>query len=101
MKKRLVLPILGILILAGVSLFFDFKYKSFYGDRYKVLNPTMMYWYPKNSVDNVSYYLFEKGDNLYCKYESTNQEFYMCAWKFDPFRDPLFGWVKIKDLERR
>lgn len=101
MKRSLVLLILGILVIVGTSLFLDFRYKSIYGDRYKVLNPTMMYWYPENSVDNVSYYLFEKGDSLYCNYESTNKEFYMCAWKFDTFRDPLFGWVKSKYLEKK
>jgi len=101
MKRSLALFFLGIFVLAGVSLFMDLRYKSFYGDKYEVLNSTMMYWYPKDSPDNASYYLFKKGDNLYCKYKSTNNDFYMCAWKFDTFRDPLFGWVKIKNLEKK
>lgn len=101
MKRSLALLALGILVFVGTFILLDFRYNSFYGDKHKVSNPTMMYWYPEDSVSNVSYYLFERGDSLYCKYESADNDFYMCAWKFDTFRDPLFGWVKIKDLEKK
>lgn len=101
MKKKLVLFFLVILFFVGSSLFLDFRYDILYGDKYKVSNPTMMYWYPEDKVDNVSYYLFKRGDILYCEYENEDKKYYLCAWKFSIFRDPLFGWVKIKDLEKR
>jgi len=103
-KKKLVyfiLPIVVFLLLAGLVAYLNFKYENIYGNRYEVLNPTMMYWHPEYDIDNVSYYMFDVNDNLYCEYESVNNSFILCAWKFSIFRDPLFGWVKLKDLEKK
>ncbi len=84
----------------GLVVYLNLKYETLYGDRYEVLNSTMMYWYPKIETDNVSYYMFKPKDRLYCKHENADAMFILCAWKFNVFRDPLFGWVKLKDLEK-
>lgn len=99
-KGYLSILLLPLLFLLGSYFLIDMGSSKTYGQKYEVKNSTQMYWYPSYEIDNVSYYLF-KGDDrdtLYCEYSNEDNDFYLCAWRFSLFKDPLFGWVKSKDL---
>ena len=100
-RKWFYLVCVFILLFSVLKLYNETYLTKLYGQSYVVKNSTQMYWYPNNKAENISFYLFKENDNdiLYCKYENENKDFYLCAWKFSLFREPLFGWIKSRDLK--
>lgn len=100
MIKKIVCILFFLIISFSFYEYFEHKNIFLYGEKFHVVKTTEMKWYANGDIENVSYYMFKDGDSLYCEYSSMDNNFYLCAFKFSIFKDPLFGWVKASDLEK-
>jgi hypothetical protein len=101
MKNKTLFFIFSFLFILSLFGFIKNRFENnfiyLYGEKQKVEDVAYMYWYPEDSLENVSYYKFKKETILYCKQEIGN--YMLCAWKFSLFQEPLFGWIKMEKLK--
>jgi len=105
--RRLFLSILLNIILLGffVSIFYFEKSnkKTVYdgnswGSVYYLNQDSDFYI---NELSNYSSYRIKKGNYIYCSSMNKYSNKKFCWYIFDEDEMPIFGWVKIKDLEKK